>query len=76
MKKTYEEICEILDKKMAIIEDENTPLFDLVDAYKEGIKLIEEARALLDEATAEIDSVTQKDGKTEGLYYADHGDIF
>lgn len=78
MKKTYEEICEILDEKMAIIEDENTPLFELVDAYKEGIKLISEARTLLDEATKEIENVIQnKDGEKSGeIYYADHGAIF
>ncbi|MBZ7984949.1 exodeoxyribonuclease VII small subunit [Campylobacter sp. Cr9] len=59
MKKTYEEICEILDEKLAIIEDENTPLFDLVDAYKDGMKLINEARDLLDKASKDIEEFEQ-----------------
>lgn len=57
MKKTYEEICEIIEQKIAIIEDDNTPLFDLVDAYKDGIKLVEEARMLLENATKEIEKI-------------------
>lgn len=59
MKKTYEEICKILDEKLAIIEDENTPLFDLVDAYKDGMKLINEARDLLDKASKDIEEFEQ-----------------
>lgn len=59
MKKTYEEICEILDEKLVIIEDENTPLFDLVDAYKDGMKLINEARDLLDKASKDIEEFEQ-----------------
>lgn len=59
MKKTYEEICEILDEKLAIIENEQTPLFDLVDAYKDGMKLINEARDLLEKASKDIEEFEQ-----------------
>lgn len=65
MKKTYEEICEILDEKLAIIEDENTPLFDLVDAYKDGMKLINEARNLLEKASKEIELIDKNNHLNE-----------
>ncbi len=66
MKKSYEEICSVLDEKMKILENDNTSLTDLVDAYKDGIKLINEARILLDNATKEIEEISNQLNEESG----------
>lgn len=66
MKKSYEEICSVLDEKMKILENDNTSLTDLVDAYKDGIKLINEARILLDNATKEIEEISSQINEESG----------
>lgn len=66
MKKSYEEICSVLDEKMKILENDNTSLTDLVDAYKDGIKLINEARILLDNASKEIEEISNQLNEESG----------
>lgn len=51
---SYEELCNLLDERMKIVENPKTPLFDLVQAYKESLELINSAKAKLETAKEQI----------------------
>lgn len=54
---SYEELCSLLDEKMKIVENPKTPLFDLVQAYKESLELINSAKTKLEFAKEQIMSI-------------------
>jgi len=53
-KKTFEELLAELEAIVTAIEDGEVPLEESIEKYAEGIKLVKQGRAILDQAEKKI----------------------
>ena len=60
MSENFESKIEKIEKLLEILNDENLTLSDSVKLYKDGLKLVNEARAMLENAKLEIAQIGEE----------------